>query len=133
MPTDTTTLPPVPSRAPLVAPTAAVLPPPSAIKPVEPAKPAAEMPRPPAARQYGIAIGTYLDRSRAEAELARVSGASGLAGRITPVPQEGVTMYAVLIGEFVSRGAAERGASDLIARGLVDEARIIARAIPPKP
>jgi hypothetical protein len=80
-----------------------------------------------------VTVGTFLDRNRAETELARVVGASGLPGRLSEVHQGGVVMHAVVIGEFPSRGAAERQASDLIERGIVDEARIISRTISPGP
>ncbi len=118
---------------PAVAPAAPVLRPPSATKPAQSARPRAAATTQPLVRRFGISVGTYLDRSRAEAELARVTGASGLSGRLAPVPQNGVTMYAVMIGEFATRGAAVRQASDLIARGLVDEARIVARTRAPAP
>jgi len=127
------TPPPSPSPIPVQAPQAAVLPPTPPTRSAEAPKPAERMPRPAVTRQFSIVVGSFLDRSRADAELARITSASGLAGRLAPVPQEGVTMYAVVIGGFPSRGAAERTASDLISRGLVDEARIIARSTAPKP
>jgi hypothetical protein len=127
------TPPPSPSPIPVQAPQAAVLPPAPRTQSAEAPKPAERVPRPAVTRQFSIVVGSFLDRSRAEAELARVTSAGGLAGRLAPVPQEGVTMYAVVIGSFPSRGAAERTASDLISRGLVDEARIIARSTAPKP
>jgi type II secretory pathway predicted ATPase ExeA len=90
-------------------------------------------PRPTVVQEFGIAVGTYLDRGRAEAELMRLSGGDGLTGRLAEVRQDGVTMYTVVIGAFGSRDAAERRASDLVARGLVDEARIISRTVAARP
>jgi type II secretory pathway predicted ATPase ExeA len=133
MPSGAATPPPSPSPIPVQAPQAAFLPPTPPTRSAEAPKPAERVPRPAVTRQFSIVVGSYLDRSRADAELARITSASGLAGRLAPVPQEGVTMYAVVIGGFPSRGAAERTASDLISRGLVDEARIIARSTAPKP
>jgi general secretion pathway protein A len=83
-----------------------------------------------AAQEFSISVGTYLDRSRAESELARITSAGGIAGRIADVPREGVTMYAVVLGAFTDRVSAEKKASELIARGTVDEARILARTVP---
>ena len=89
--------------------------------------------RPAPARRYGILVGTFLDHDRAEAVLARVVGASGIAGRIAPVRQDGVTMYAIVIGDFANRAAAERAASDLITKNVVDEARPVPRNASPAP
>ena len=89
---------------------------------------------PPAPRlQFGIVVGTYLDRARAQAEIARIGGASGLPGRITEVRREGATMYAVIIGAFPDRATAERRASELVSRGTVDEARIVSRTVGARP
>jgi len=125
-----TTQPPASAATQPQAPTAAVLRPPA---PVPTTTSTVTPPRPATTMQYGIAVGTYLDRARADAELARLTGAAAITGRIGQVRQDNATMYAVILGAFPSRDAAERRASDLIARGLVDEARIIPRAVPAKP
>jgi hypothetical protein len=62
----------------------------------------------------------------------RLAGGDGLSGRVAEVRQDGVTMYAVVIGAFGSRDAAERRAVDLVKGGLVDEARIISRTVTAK-
>ncbi len=87
-------------------------------------------PAPPATTQeFGLSVGTYLDRARAESELARVRGASGLTGRLAEVLREGTTMYAVIIGAFPDRDTAERKASELVSNGAVDEARVLSRTV----
>ena len=78
-------------------------------------------------QEFGIAVGTFLDRARADSELTRISGASGIVGRVTAVRHEGAVMYAVILGAFSNRGAAEHKASELVTLGTVDEARILAR------
>jgi type II secretory pathway predicted ATPase ExeA len=83
--------------------------------------------------EFSISVATFLDRSRAQWELARVDSASNMTGRIVVLNQKGVTMFVVVMGAFRDRGAAERKASQMIARGTVDEARIMSRIVPAKP
>jgi hypothetical protein len=83
--------------------------------------------------EFGIAVGTYLDRTRAQAEVARLEAAGVSPIRIAAVPSEGVTMHAVIVGAYANRSAAEREANGLIERGLVDEARIVSRTLAAKP
>jgi type II secretory pathway predicted ATPase ExeA len=84
-------------------------------------------------QEFGLSVGTYLDRARAESELARIGGASGLTGRITDLRKEGTTMYAVIIGAFPDRDTAERKAGELVSSGVVDEARVLSRTVRAKP
>ena len=108
----------------LAAPAQAMAPPPSAIaKRIVATPPAAPM----ATQEFSLSVGTYLERARAESELARIGGASGLTGRIAELRKEGTTLYAVLIGAFPDRDAAERRASELVSSGAVDEARVLSR------
>jgi type II secretory pathway predicted ATPase ExeA len=105
-------------------------PPPSAIaKPVVPPPPAA----PVTTKEFSLSVGTYLDRARAESELARIGGASGLTGRIAELLKEGTTMYAVIIGAFPDHDTAERKASELVSSGTLDEARVISRTVRVRP
>ncbi|MBI5709000.1 MAG: AAA family ATPase [Candidatus Eisenbacteria bacterium] len=95
-----------------------------------PRAPEGEAPKPVAAvpvRLFALSVGTYLDERRAEAERVRLAGVTQLPGRLLTVHQDSVAMYAVVMGAFPSRDAAERTASDLIGRGLVDEARVVPR------
>ncbi len=118
------------ARAPEVMPAPVVTPAPGAVaKPVV----AASRPTPPTTQEFSLSVGTYLDRARAEAELARISGASGLTGRITDLRREGVTMYAVIVGAFSDRDTAERKAGELVSGGTIDEARVIARTVRARP
>jgi type II secretory pathway predicted ATPase ExeA len=78
-------------------------------------------------QKFSLSVGAYLDRARAEVELARISGASGLTGRITEVVDEGTLMYAVIIGAFPDRDSAERKAGEIVSNGIVDEATVLPR------
>ncbi len=122
------TVPAAPAAAP--PPQAAVLPPvgaaPATAPPSTGTAPATRL-------EFGIAVGTYLDRARAQTEVARLNAAGIPAVRIAAVPSEGVTMHAVVVGAYASRAAAEREANALIERGLVDEARIISRTLAARP
>jgi cell division septation protein DedD len=105
----------------------------AAVNPAAAAAPSAAPARPATTLEFSIAVGTYLDRSRAESEVARIGGEGSLPGRLVEVPREGVTMYAVIVGAFRDRGSAERKASDLVSRGIVDEARVLSRTVPSRP
>ena len=97
--------------------------------PIVVAPPAAPM----TTQEFGLSVGTYLDRARAESELVRIAGASGLTGRIVDLLKEGTTLYAVIIGAFPDRYTAERKASELVSNGAVDEARVLSRTVRAKP
>jgi len=139
--------PPISAPAP-AAPRAAALPPPrstsaahaagspAAISPAPHAAPPTAAPAVAAAGgklEFGVSVGAYLDRSRAQTEIARLTAAGITPLRIAPVNSEGVTMHAVVVGAYATRAEAEKAANDLIARDLVDEARIINRTVPPAP
>ena len=82
--------------------------------------------KPPAPRTtFGIAVATYLSEERAAAEREKLAASSGLSARVLTVTEDGSEVYRVVLGSFADRSAAERGASDLIRKGLVDEARVI--------
>jgi hypothetical protein len=108
------------------APAPVMTPAPDAIaKPIVVAPPA--VPR--TTQEFSLSVGTYLDRARAESELARVAGASGLTGRIAELPKEDTMMYVVLLGAFPNRDAAVRKAGELVSSGTVDEARVLPRTV----
>jgi type II secretory pathway predicted ATPase ExeA len=90
----------------------------------------AERPAPPPATasttSYTVAVGTYLNEARAIEEQAKLGESSPLGARIATIEEGSVPMFRVLMGSFPTRGAAERAASELISRGLVDEARVVA-------
>jgi type II secretory pathway predicted ATPase ExeA len=140
--------PPISAPTP-AAPRAAALPPPRSASAapaagspgaIHPAPATAPQPAPPVATaptngklEFGVSVGAYLDRSRAQTEIARLTAAGIAPLRIAPVNSEGVTMHAVVVGAYATRAEAEKAANDLIARDLVDEARIINRTVPPAP
>ena len=114
----------------LAAPAPVMAPPPIAIaKPIVVTPPAA----PVTTQEFSLSVGTYLDRARAESELARIAGASGLTGRIAEVRKEDTTMYAVILGAFPNRDTAERKAGELVSSGAVDEARVLSRTVRTRP
>lgn len=76
---------------------------------------------------FGIAVGTYMDEGRAQSELERLSGTTGLSGKVGPTQEGGETVYRVILGKFGSRGPANARATALADSGLVREARVVAR------
>jgi cell division protein FtsN len=74
---------------------------------------------------YGIAVATYLDANKAEAERAKLSASTGLPAQVRGVMDGGETTYQIVIGSFPSRAAAENAASDLVRKSLIEEARLV--------
>lgn len=118
---------PSPRSAPAVP--AKTLAKPATVKPATAPKPAAEQNR------FSLSVATFLNEDRAKEERGRLASSTGLAARVVPVHQDddSVSSYSIVIGAYTSRDAAERAASNLIQRGLVDEARVVsAGAVAPK-
>jgi len=86
-------------------------------------------------RSFGIAVGTYLNERRANAERTRLGESTQFPARVITVAEDTVSMYRVVVGSFGDRSSAERAASDMVQRGLVTEARVItlAQAAPARP
>ena len=86
-------------------------------------------------RSFGIAVGTYLNERRANAERTRLGENTSFPARVITVAEDTVSMYRVVVGSFGDRSSAERAASDLVQRGLVTEARVVsvAQAVPARP
>ena len=80
-------------------------------------------------------VGTYLNEERAGQEREKLVASTQLPAQLLTVTENDVALFRLVMGSFVSRLQAERMASSLIERGLVDEARVIALAAPtpPKP
>ncbi|MGH7730723.1 MAG: AAA family ATPase [Candidatus Eiseniibacteriota bacterium] len=74
---------------------------------------------------FGIAVGTYLNEGRADAERTRLGGATKYTARVVAVAEDTVTMYRVVVGSFGDRTSAERAASELVQGGVVTEARVV--------
>ena len=72
--------------------------------------------------QYGVSVASYLAEGRATAELARLSAATGVAGRVVTTPEGD---YKVVLGSYPDRTAAENAAGKFIDGGKVDEARVV--------
>ena len=90
-----------------------------------PEQPAHEPAPPPPGTTFVLAVGTYLYEARAQEEQIRLSSSTSWQARVATVQEDNVAMFRVTMGDFPTRSEAERVASDLISRGLVDEARII--------
>jgi len=82
---------------------------------------------------YSVAVATFLDQARAEVERSRLEASTKMSGRVQSVVADSVSKFELVLGSFPSQDAAERAASDLIARGLVDEARVVAQPRTPAP
>jgi cytoskeletal protein RodZ len=74
---------------------------------------------------FGIAVGTYLEEERAKEEGVKLTASTKLPAHVAPVIENESTMYRLVLGSFESRKQAEKTASSLIERGLVDEARVV--------
>jgi cell division septation protein DedD len=74
---------------------------------------------------FGIAVGTYLEEDRAKEEGVKLTASTKLPARVETVTENESTMYRLVLGSFESRKQAEKTASTLIERGLVDEARVV--------
>jgi len=86
---------------------------------------AGSAPAPASQGVFGIAVGTYLFEDRAEEERVKLSASTSLPARVITVTETDETVYRLVLGSFDSRKSAERTASSLIERGLVDEARVV--------
>ena len=89
-------------------------------------KPAAD--KPAAAKSgstFGIAVATYLNPDRAETEKAKLAASTGMSVSVLEASEGGTSVYHLVLGGFDTRTSAEDAASDLIRRGLVEEARIV--------
>jgi general secretion pathway protein A len=78
-----------------------------------------------AKRTYGVVVGTFLNQERASEEAARIGDAAKLPHRTLTVQEGGTSVYRVVIGRFDTNLAAERAATDLIVKGLSNEARVV--------
>jgi cell division protein FtsN len=69
-------------------------------------------------------VATFLTQERAATERDKLAASTGLPARVTEVREAGDVSYRVILGAFPDRAAAERAASDLIEKGLIDVARV---------
>lgn len=99
----------------------------TAAKPPAP-KPAATTAAAPAApavkRIYGLAIGTFMDETRAKEKADQIGGAAGLPATVMTVKEGGTDVYRAVVGRFDSRSAAEGAAANVISKG-ASEARVV--------
>ncbi|HTK31582.1 MAG TPA: AAA family ATPase [Candidatus Saccharimonadaceae bacterium] len=95
-------------------------------------KPAFATPKPVAStRSYGLAVGTFLNEDRANQERDKLAASSGQSVRVSSVTEDGGQVFQLVLGAYSDRASAEKAASDLIRRGLVDEARVVPLAAKP--
>jgi len=65
-----------------------------------------------------------MEEERAKEEAAKLAS-TNLPTNIVSVTENDATMYRLVLGSFDTRKQAEKTASSLIERGLVDEARVV--------
>ena len=94
-------------------------------KPAATATPANSAKPAPAGATFGISVATYLDADRAKAEKAKLAASTGMPVAVQEAREGGTSVYHLVLGGFDSRTSAEDAATDLIKRGLVEEARIV--------
>jgi cell division septation protein DedD len=113
---------PAPPKAGPAPPTAAKTPaaPPAggATTPSAPAAPAEPGP-------FGLDVGTFLVEDRANSEQQRIATATGLAGKVVTMSEDGSDVYHVIMGSFPTRGAADKKAAALVNAGQVNQARTV--------
>ncbi len=129
-------VPPPPNVAPKSASVAARKPTPTVLPPTATRSAASDTTHAPAAASskiFGVAVASFLDEKRAEAERGRLSALTKLGAEVRTVVADSVSRFELVLGSFPTQGAAERAASDLISRGMVDEARVVAQVLPPVP
>jgi type II secretory pathway predicted ATPase ExeA len=91
--------------------------------PTRPAPTAASKPAAPKST-YSIVVATYINEERANAERDKLAASTGLPTRIATAQEDGASVYRVVVGSFPDRRRAEQSASDLVGKGLINEARI---------
>jgi general secretion pathway protein A len=112
---------PTPTPKPSTPPATAAKPAtPPASKPAAAAAPAA----PATPKTYGVAIGSYLDETRAKEISDKIAADASLPAQVVTAQEGGTTVYKVVVGRFDSRSAAENAGTDLIVKGLAKEARV---------
>jgi cell division septation protein DedD len=79
---------------------------------------------PPAPPTFGIIVGTFLNQDRAKEESASLSSKASLPAHVQSVTEDGTGVFRVVLGRFDDRAKAEQVASDLVGRGLINEARV---------
>lgn len=114
-PTPGTTAPKPTVTTPPPATTAAAVP--ATVKPAV-AKPAAPK------STFAIVVATYLNEERANAERDKLAASSGQPTKVVTAQEDGASVYRVVVGAYPDRRRAEQSASDLVSRGLINEARI---------
>lgn len=86
--------------------------------------PSESAPPPAPARTFGVVVGSFLNQDRANSEKTRLATSTGLPSRIVTINEDGAPMFRVVLGAFPARAEAEQAASDLVGRGLINEARV---------
>jgi len=120
---------PPPAPTPVVTKPVAVTPTPASTEAKAPVvaaikKPTAPKPVP-STKIYGIVVATFLNSDRAQQERPKLAFNTELPARVSEAQEDGNTVYRVIVGNFPDRKAAERAASNLVERGVADEARVV--------
>ena len=72
--------------------------------------------------KFGINVGSFLFEDRANEVLSSLTESAGVEGRIVPGDDGS---FAVVLGPFDSRGAAEAKGNELLEKGAVTESRVV--------
>jgi cell division septation protein DedD len=86
-------------------------------------KPAVAKPAAPKST-FAIVVATYLNEERANSERDKLAASTGLPTRVATAEEDGASVYRVVVGAYPDRRRAEQSASDLVGKGLINEARI---------
>lgn len=77
---------------------------------------------------FGLDVGTFLAEERATSELARLSAATGMKGKVITRNEDGGDAYHVVLGSFATRAIADKRAESLVGRSLVNQAQSVSLA-----
>jgi Mrp family chromosome partitioning ATPase len=89
------------------------------------ASPVARAPAGASTARFTIAVGTFLEKERADSERLKIRAITPLNASVLRVSDGGDYSYRVVVGKFTSRAAAEKAASDLMGTGKVREAMVL--------
>lgn len=90
-----------------------------------PASSVARAPAGASTARFTIAVGTFLEKERADSERRKIRAITPLTASVLRVSDGGDYSYRVVVGKFTSRAAAEKAASDLMGTGKVREAIVM--------
>jgi cell division septation protein DedD len=76
---------------------------------------------------FGISVGSFMFEDKANESRDALGTSTGLPAIVMPVDEGGTTMYHVVLGNFPTRSAAEKKASELLGSAAIHEAQVVSR------